>query len=372
MQYQSNNYQICNKCTIDNSFIDVKFSDGKCEYCINFEKNIQKEIISSKRNINKLLSNIKKNEKILFALSGGIDSAYLLHYMVTKFKIKPVVIHVDTGWNSMTAVSNIENLITNLNLEYEAIVLDWRELQDLTLSFFKASVPTIDAIQDHGIFGSLYKYAKDNNFKTIITGGNIITESIREPLLIHYHAGDTRQIKDIHSRFGSIKIKKFPFCDIFNYQIIYKFFYGIKIFQPLNSIDYNKEEANKILTKTYGWKNYSEKHHESNLTKFIEGYWILEKFKIDKRRFYFSSLINCGQLNRAEALTKLQKKPFNEEEIEKQKKYICSKLRISDEELNYFFKSANKFHFNYKNNNFFISIIIKILRMLKLENRIFK
>ena len=372
MLYKFNKYQICNKCTIDNSFIDVNFYKGKCEFCINFEKNIQQEIISSKKNLNFLLSKIKRNEKILFALSGGIDSAYLLHYLVTEFKIKPLVIHIDTGWNSMTAVTNIENLITNLNLEYEAVVLDWKEFQDLTLSFFKASVPTIDAIQDHGIFGSLYKYAKDNNFKTIITGGNIITECIREPLLVHYHAGDTRQIKDIQSRFGNIEIKKFPFCDIFNYQIIYKFVYGIKIFQPLNSINYDKEDAAKILTETYGWKNYSEKHHESNLTKFLEGFWILEKFKIDKRRFYFSSLINSGQLNRSEALIKLQKKPFDQEEIKKQKKYICSKLGISNEKLNDFFNSKNKYHFDYKNNNFFISIVIKILRLLKLENRLFK
>ena len=372
MQHKPNDYQICNKCTIDNSFIKVNFLNGKCEYCINFEKNIRQEIISSKKNIKNLLSKIKKDEKILFALSGGIDSAYLLHHLVTEFKIKPLVVHVDTGWNSVTAVSNIENLINILNLEYEAIVLDWREIQDLTLSFFKASVPTIDAIQDHGIFGSLYKYAKENSFKTIITGGNIITECIREPLLIHYHAGDTKQIKDIHSRFGSIKIKKFPFCDIFKYQIIYKYFYGIKIFQPLNSINYNKEDAIEILAKSYEWKNYSEKHHESNLTKFIEGYWILEKFKFDKRKFYFSSLINSDQLNRDEALTKLRKKPFNEEEIKKQKKYICSKLRITDEELKSFFNAVNKYHFNYKNNNFFISIVIKILRLLKLENRIFK
>ena len=58
-------------------------------------------------------------------------------------------------------------------------------------------------------FSSMYNYASKYNVKYILNGGNFSTECIREPLEWHYHASDLRQIKDIHSKFGTLKLVKF-------------------------------------------------------------------------------------------------------------------------------------------------------------------
>ena len=81
----------------------------------------------------------------------------------------PLLLHIDTGWNNKTAVSNIENLVDKLELDLHTIVIDWNEMKDLTLSFFRSQVPTIDTVQDHAIWAGMYNFARDNNIKNILT-----------------------------------------------------------------------------------------------------------------------------------------------------------------------------------------------------------
>ena len=122
--------------------------------------------------------------------------------------LKPLIYHVDGGWNSRLAVSNIEKIIDKLNLELHTDVIYWPEMRDLQLSF-KAQVPHLDTPQDHAFFASMYNYTK-YKIKYILNGGNFSTECVREPLEWHYHASDLKHIKDIHSKFGSMKLNKFP------------------------------------------------------------------------------------------------------------------------------------------------------------------
>ena len=89
--------------------------------------------------------------------------------MVVELGLRPLVVHIDTGWNSEIAVQNIENVVNKLNLDLFTYVIDWEEMKDLQLSFFKASVPDCDIPQDHVFPALLYKIAKQHNIKDIIT-----------------------------------------------------------------------------------------------------------------------------------------------------------------------------------------------------------
>ena len=66
--------------------------------------------------------------------------------------LRPLIYHVDAGWNSQLAVSNIEKIIDKLNLDLHTDVIYWPEMKDLQLSFFKAQVPHLDTPQDHAFF----------------------------------------------------------------------------------------------------------------------------------------------------------------------------------------------------------------------------
>ena len=60
---------------------------------------------------------IDKDFDCIMGMSGGIDSSYLLYVMVEKYDLRPLVFHVDAGWNSQIAVNNIERLIDGLGLD---------------------------------------------------------------------------------------------------------------------------------------------------------------------------------------------------------------------------------------------------------------
>jgi N-acetyl sugar amidotransferase len=375
-------YQICNNCVMDTSDPKISFDkNGNCDHCQNFYKNIKKEIVSHNQNktiqLNKLITQILKSKNdegynCLVGLSGGVDSSYLLHLIVTKMKLNPLIVHVDTGWNSKESVNNIEKLVDKLDLDLHTEVINWREMRDLQVSFFKAGHPNLDIPQDHAIWASIHNLAVKKKIPYLITGGNLATECIREPLEWSYHASDVRHIKDIQKKFGKIKLKTFPLCNIFTYKIFYKYFKNLKTIQILDFISFNKQNAIDILQREYGWINYSHKHYESRFTKFFEGYWLRKKFNIDVRKVHFSSLILNEQMDREEALRLLKKNPYDETEILNEINYIKKKLNLSDTDFENYLNAPSKSFKDYKSYNHIIQFLIKICRFLKLEKRLIR
>ena len=69
---------------------------------------------------------------------------------------------------SIEAVNNIENVVDKLGLDLHTEVINWREMRDLQLSFFRAQLPNLDIPQDHAIFASLYNYAVKNDINYIL------------------------------------------------------------------------------------------------------------------------------------------------------------------------------------------------------------
>ena len=108
----------------------------------------------------------------MIGLSGGVDSSYVTYLAKVKFGLRPMLFHVDAGWNSQEAVNNIEKLVDGLGLDLYTEVIDWPEMKDLQLAFLKSQVPHIDTPQDHAFFASLYNFASKNKFKYIIPGAN--------------------------------------------------------------------------------------------------------------------------------------------------------------------------------------------------------
>ena len=376
------NHTICKICLIDNiSYKYTKFNtDGICEYCVNFEKNTKKVLDYNLKNSQKFKQNLIKQLKIsknknkvnydcIIGVSGGVDSSYLVYYAVEKLNLRPILYHVDTGWDSRIAVSNIEKIVDKYNLDLQTDVIDWNEIKDLTRSFLFAQVPYLETVQDHAIWASTFKFAKRSKIKNILTGGNLQTESYRSPLYMAYFAGDLTLINDIQKKFGTIELTKYPKLDILKYKILYKFVHSIKLYEPLNYINYNKEEAIKILSQELDWESYGAKHHESNATKFFLGYWNKYKFNHDTRKGQLSSLIAVKQISKENALIELSKKIYNEENIKKDFKYIADKLDFTVDELQKLFEGENKYYYNYRSKFLILKFFTFLLKFFKKEDR---
>lgn len=368
---QNQAYQICSNCIMDTSDPNITFDDkGWCDYCRNFERNIKPhwhpDEIGAKI-LARQTQRIKREGKgrdhdCLIGISGGIDSSYVTYLAKEKLGLRPLIYHVDAGWNSQEAVNNIERLIDGLGLDLRTEVVDWLEMKDLQLAFLKAQVPHQDTPQDHAFFAALYNFAAKTGFKYVITGANYSTECVREPLAWHYHASDLRQLKDIHRRFGQRPLKTYPTADIFKYKIYYRYLKGVRVIKPLNDVPYIKENAMKELIARFGWQKYPHKHYESRFTRFFEGYWLLRKFGFDKRRAHFSSVILTGQMTREEALARIALPPYDAKTMAEDFEYVAKKLDLSVADLRRLMDGQNKTYRDYKSRMPLIGLGTNLLR----------
>lgn len=347
-------------------------AEGVCDHANDFFANVlpkwhtdERGLSFLEQTIRKIKSNGFNNEyDCILGLSGGVDSSYMLHLAITQFGLRPLVFHVDGGWNSELAVHNIHALVDKLGLDLFTEVINWEEMRDFQLAWFKSGVPHIDLPQDHAFVATLYKFADKHNIKYILNGGNISTECVRNPLEFFYYGTDMIHIGDIVNRFCSRDLSTFPFSSIFRHKVYLRYIRGVKVIRPLNHLPYVKSEAVRLLEEQYGWRPYPQKHFESRFTKFYESYWLPERFGFDPRRVQFSSLILTGQMTRDDALHHLEKPAYDPLAIDRDIEYVASKLRISTDELNHYFTMPKKFYYDYRNQEFIFNAGAHLLRAL--------
>ncbi|WP_374035586.1 N-acetyl sugar amidotransferase [Bdellovibrio bacteriovorus] len=378
----SSHYKICTKCIMDTSDPNITFNDaGECDYCQNFESNIKPSWHTDARGeaeLMKFAERIKRDSKghdfdCIIGLSGGLDSSYAAYIAKEKMGLRPLLLHVDAGWNTDQAVGNIEKLVDGLGLDLYTEVINWEEMKDLQVAFLKSQVPDQDIPQDTAFFSGLYKFAKAHKIKWVLTGGNFSTECCREPDEWGAYPGiDKTLINDIHSKFGKRKLKSFPIVDLLAYKIYYRYVLGMKVFRPLNLVPYYKKDAEETLGRLFGWQKFKHKHHESRFTRFYEDYWMPRKFGYEKRRAHFSSLIMTGQMTRDEALERISKPELSEEFLKTEFEFVANKLDLTVEELQRIFDGENKTCLDYKNKKFVIGLGAKVLRALGIERRLFR
>ncbi len=303
----------------------------------------------------------------IIGMSGGIDSSYLTYIAKEELGLRPLVFHVDAGWNSQEAVNNIERLVDGLGLDLYTEVIDWDEMRDLQLAFFKSGVPHIDAPQDHAFFATMYKFASAYKVPYILTGANLSTECVRNPVEWMYYQSDSTQLLDIHRKFGSRPLTTFPTTSILWHKAYLPYVKRIKVLRPLNCVPYIKSEAIQLLVRKFGWQPYPQKHFESRFTRFYESYWLPKKFGYDPRRVQYSSLILTGQMTREEAVDRLAVPPWDESSIATDFQYVATKLGISTDELQGYMDAPNLSYKDYRSQAWIYTLGAKAMKLLGLE-----
>jgi hypothetical protein len=335
-------YQICTHCIMDTSDPRIQFDDqGVCEYCNNFKTTIAPSWNTGEQGaaaLARMAEKIKvdtqgKDFDAIIGLSGGLDSSYAAYVAVKKMGLRPLLFHVDAGWNTDQAVGNIEKLVDGLGVDLYTEVINWEEMKDLQVAFLKAGIPDQDIPQDAAFFSALYQFARKNKIKHVITGSNFSTECCREPEEWGGYPGiDKTLIGDIHGQFGKRSLRTFPLKD----SLVSKVFY------------------------------------ESRFTRFYEDYWMPRKFGYHKRRAHFSSLIMTGQMTRDAALERISRPEMDEHFLKQEFEYVAHKLDLTVPELQAIFDAPNRTFHDYKNKRWLIGLGAKVLSALGLEKRLFR
>lgn len=333
-------YKQCKHCILDtHDDPEMTFdSNGVCNYCRDYEdKYIRHRISDEERQLllEKTILNIKEAGKgkkydSIMGLSGGVDSSYLA-LKAKEFGLNPLIVHFDNGWNSELAVKNIENIINYTGFDLFTYVVDWEEFRDLQLAYIRAGVLDWEVPTDHGFLATLARKAYQLGIKYILTGHNHQTEAIL-PKTMRWGKMDVANIKDIHARYGTTKLKTFPLMGFFEHT----WYQRVRNFERVNLlefIEYDKKKAKELITNEFGWRDYGGKHYESIFTRFYQGYVLIKKFGFDKRKAHLSNLICSGQISREQALSELATPPYNPDMLEEDKEYVVKKLGISMKEF---------------------------------------
>ncbi len=366
-------YKSCSRCVMDTSAKEIDFDEqGVCSFCKEYEKNSLSDLHNSledqiklKKFFEKLkVKRSKHKYDCLIGVSGGVDSSYVAYILKKEYKLNPLAIHLDNGWNSELAVSNVESLMNKLNIDLITHVLDWNEFKDIQLSFIKSSISNIEIPTDHAIWAILLRTASSMKIPYIIAGNNVVTESIM-PKTWLYQSKDSKLIKSIYKKFGSKnKIKNMPLLSNFDY-IYFLIFKRIKWIPLLNYIDFNKQKAKMILIKELGWRDYGGKHYESIFTRFFHSFYLVNKFGYDLRKPYLSALICSGQISKEEALKELSSPPASSEIIKSDKSYVSKKLNLTEIELDQVLSKENKLFSDYPNSNYLWNAFSRIIKLLR-------
>jgi N-acetyl sugar amidotransferase len=346
--------QICSIGVWDGSIPDITFDEnGKSSYC-----NLQEKLINDYprgevglEKWNQLVKNIKrkgngKKYDCIVGVSGGTDSSYLLH-LCRGFGLRVLAVNLDNGWSSNIAVTNIKKMTTALNYDLITYVINYEEVKTVLRAYIKASLPWVDSPTDLAIKAALYKTAVKEKIKYILNGSDFRTEG-KQPFIWTY--SDSRQYHYLIKKFESTKTPNYPILS-FRQLAWYGIFMGIKVIRPFYFLEYSKKDAQEKLKELYNWDYYGGHHHENTFTKFIIAYWLPEKFGIDKRKISLSAQVMNGDLTRDEAISIINQKPYDPDEIESQIEYVCKKLGLTRNDFDFCFNATNKFFWDYPNNH---------------------
>lgn len=376
-------YQICGCCVMDTTDEDIVFdSNGICMRCNEYKNRIEPEWNygkGHKKELSLMLQQIKKSGKdkkydCILGLSGGLDSSYMLHLAITEWGLRPYVFHIDAGWNLPVAEENIRKLTDKLGVKLHVKKMDWEEMKEMQLAWFRTGLESLDVPQDHAFIALIDKLSMKLGVKYILNGYNITTEAIADPASWNRGGGPTGDgtyLKDVIKKYSAISIKNYEFTSGFKHKFWIPYIKGIKTLKPLNLIPFTKQEMIDTLSREYGYIPYGQKHFEDLFTKFLEGYWVPTRFGHDIRRVWLSTLVITGQITRDEALRELEQPPLSEQESKELFSEVAKRLGITEKKLMSYHEMPECTE-KFKSQEKLYNLGIKVYEKLGFEKRIRK
>ncbi|PZU30850.1 MAG: hypothetical protein DI577_06770 [Microbacterium sp.] len=297
-------HQVCTRCILTTDVPGLALDDdGVCYYC-RLHDSLDEEYRlgpESDRALQEYCAQLRaagrgRKYDCILGVSGGTDSSYLAHLLVSN-GVRPLAVHFDNTWNSPTATHNIYAVLDKLDVDLETYVVDNTEYDDIYRSFMLAGVKDIETPTDIGFMGTLYRAADRHGIRHIAEGHSFRTEGV-SPVGWTYMDGG--YIRGVHDAFGSVPLKTFPNLD-FGKFVKWSVFSGMQRTRPLYWIDYNKEAAKEFLRQEYDWQWYGGHHLENRFTAFFHSYFLPNRWGIDYRQVELSALVRSGQTDRTTA-----------------------------------------------------------------------
>lgn len=204
------NMRRCKKCILPETFPGIKFDEkGVCNYCYSYEP-IK---VLGEREFERKLSQYKEKGKkydCIVPISGGRDSAFVLHQVVKKYGMRVLALTVDSGAISPEGYRNIKTITEKLGVDHIWLKDEKRikEAQKTTRIKFKGWIkkPSINTIvpvlnaSDKTMNMRMLRYASENGIPLVLGGNNIGNSSFEQE---HFKTGFMDVFPDNRGRYST-------------------------------------------------------------------------------------------------------------------------------------------------------------------------
>ena len=362
------NFKECKRCLMNEKISGfVVRHNGYCNFCEGYLNRLNAMNDARARRLNNELDDLIEDIRIssqgkqydcIVGVSGGLDSSWTL-VEVKRLGLRPLAVHMDNGWNSELAQSNISNLVRGLGVDLFTYVIDWAEYRNLMQAFFDSDVLDIELLYDNALASVNYKQANKYGVKYILGGNNSVTEGFPTPPDWNWFKYDGKNIRCIARKYGKIRLKSFPLFTTNKY-LYYKIIRGIKWISFPDYVSFNQTEVVRELSRKFNYRPYPYKHYESVFTRFYQGYLLPTKFGIDKRISHLSALVVSGQLDRDSAKELLGQDPYTSSaNLEVDRNYFLKKMGWTTDDLDRYLKRPMRLHSSYRSEKKYFYFLYK-------------
>ncbi len=356
------NLRRCTKCLLPETFPGIEFDEnGVCNYCRNYEPIKVFGEKALKKTLDKYRGKGEKYDCIV-AISGGRDSAYVLHQIVTKYNMRTLALTVDSGFTTPEGHRNIKAITKSLGVDHvyirdeKHIKTSWKNLKIMFHAWLKKPsintiVPTLNAA-DKTMNLQIYKYAHKNRIPLVIGGNNIGNCSFEQE---HFKTGymgifpDERGNYTTTDRIKLVILFTYEFLknpNHYHWSVIKSYVNGTLVYffesilkpsnvDTLGFYDYiywNEKQILTTITKI-GWKGADDTTATWRIDDMMYpliDYIYLRLVGFNEFDEFYSKLIREGQITREEALKRCLSDRIPRPTIFNE---LLEKLEVTKEEL---------------------------------------
>ena len=206
----------CSRCILPETFPGIEFDvKGECNYCSEYEP---VRVLGEQRLRSELDKYRGKGVRYdcIVPISGGRDSAFVLHQMVKKFGMKVLAVTVDSGAIMPEGYRNVETVTKVLGVDHV-----WIKDEDqvktaqknakvkfhawLEKPSINSIVPVLNA-GDKQMNLRMFRYAHDNKIPLVMGGNNIGNSTFEQEHFKTGYLGVFPNERGMYSTFDKLKL----------------------------------------------------------------------------------------------------------------------------------------------------------------------
>jgi hypothetical protein len=331
-------HDTCQKCVLPNSKLFKLDKNGECTLCSSPShfKHIQKKPNTDK--LEKIIQQIRDNGKscefdCVVAWSGGRDSTFMLHELVTKYKLRCVAVFGKTPFTPFQIIENVKTISEKLHVKLVEIHTpsNHQEIAGYCIKEYlrtkKPILVNLACAPCKFVNQEIFKQAKLLKTKSVVYGGNRFEYFPLAPASIDINLENRysfcnmlldnilRFVKGLSNLFESPKLFKY-LITFFKASVLYVNQYTIFLrlrysniyrFDYFHFADWDEDNICEVL-KAMDWKlppGCNSTWRADCVFEAVKNSAFKERLGFTYTQAMYSNLIRAGKVNRETALKRL-------------------------------------------------------------------